>query len=503
MSMTRLVTVMLALLVAVMDPVPAGAQTVKPSRVALERQIITAFGREDVRRALLLIERYLVHWPDDGDMIYNSACGHALNGDRELAADRLLEAVRKGFRDFDHMESDEDLRSMRDHDVFLAILEARDRIRENSERATPAPEGGTEPIETPSALVSRSGRGSEEYADWKALHGDRYEFEDVESQRLHVASTLPEEARREMMAMLRRQGGFMSRQLFGSVQPDWVFLLVPSRSDARTFDLDERTAGWYEHSRRMLTTADIGASLRHEFVHVLHWGHMDRLRQQHPMWIQEGLASLFEEYEFAADGETIRFKPNERHNVVYDMVRNGETPTWRKLFAMNTTRFMRAASRLYPMTRSIFEYIADRGELGSWYRNLTMSWERDPTGIMATERTFGAPIEQIEEDWSRWVRSRGRKDDSIGRGDASIGIMAENDVDGCRVTVVHEGSGASEAGIAVGDVIVRIGPRSVRSTRELMLEIARRRTGEIVVIRVRRGDRYLDIRTELRPMPAP
>ncbi len=501
MRAARFATILLAVLLAGPCVPTASAQPVKPSRVALERQIITAFGRDDVRRALLLIDRYLVHWPNDGNMIYNSACGHALNGDRELAAERLLEAVRNGFRDFDHMEADEDLRSIRDHDVFLAILEARERIRETRREQRPDPGEGVAAPEIPKALVPRSGRGSEEYADWKAAHGDRYVFEELEQQRLHVASTLPLEARQEMMAMLRRQGGYLTRELFESVQPDWVFLLVPSRADASRFDLDSRTAGWYEHSRRMLTTADIGASLRHEFVHVLHWGHMDRLQQQHPMWIQEGLASLFEEYEFSRDGEVIRFKPNERHNVVHDMVRSGQNPPWRNLFSMNTTRFMRAASRLYPMTRSIFEYIADRGKLASWYRNLTLSWERDPTGVMATERTFGAPIEEVEQDWSRWVRARGPRDDSIGTGDASIGIQAENDVDGCRITLVHEGSGARDAGLRVGDVIVRIGPRSIRSTRELMLEVARRVIGEIVVIRVRRGEDYLDLRTELKPMP--
>ena len=80
-------------------------------------------------------------------------------------------------------------------------------------------------------------------------------------------------------------------------------------------------------------------------------------------------------------------------------------------------------------------------------------------------------------------------------------IKAENDVDGCRVTTVHEGSGASESGMRVGDVIVRMGTRSVRSTRELMLEVARRRIGEIVVIRVRRGDDYHDLSVPMKPLP--
>ena len=219
------------------------------------------------------------------------------------------------------------------------------------------------------------------------------------------------------------------------------------------------------------------------------------------MWIQEGLASLFEEYTISADGEQLRFKPNERHNVVYDLVTKGQAPPWRQMFAMNTTRFMRAANRLYPVTRSIFEFIADRKLLNRWYASLIRTSDRDPSGILAMEEAFEKSIEEIERSWILWVKSRGRYDDSIGRGDASIGIKAENDVDGCRVTVVHEGSGASESGMLVGDVIVRLGSRSVRSTRELMLEVARRQVGEVVVIRVRRGNAYRDLSVSMKPLP--
>ena len=109
----------------------------KPSRIALERQIINAFDRDNQKRALDLIDQYLIHWPNDSNMLYNAARGHAALGQRELAADRLLEAVRAGFREFDHMEDDPDLEAIRDHDVFLAILEARDQT-------STGPDGGSE-----------------------------------------------------------------------------------------------------------------------------------------------------------------------------------------------------------------------------------------------------------------------------------------------------------------------------------------------------------------------
>ena len=252
----------------------------------------------------------------------------------------------------------------------------------------------------------------------------------------------------------------------------------------------------------MLVTTDIGASLRHEFAHVLHWGDMDRINQRHPMWIQEGLASLFEEYASGRDGTTFRFLPNERHNVTFELVTGGDAPSWRQLFSLSPTRFMRAANRFYPMTRSIFRYIATKGRLDAWYDNLVATFPDDQTGVRALETTFDRPIDQIESDWKAWVRGMGRRDNTIARGDASLGIQAESEVDGCRVTVVHDGSGAFEAGMRIDDVIVRIGGTSIRSTRELMLAVARRRVGEVVPVRIRRGEEYLELMITMKPLPA-
>lgn len=477
----------------------------RPSRMALERQIVRAFDREDPRRALLLIERYLKYWPSDEDMIYNAACGHAMLGEREESAERLLQAVREGFRDFEYMTEDEDLAPIRDHDVYLAILEARKKI---DEQPPTTQTGGSNAAEAetsenpPRRGVRSDGRGNGEFESWRQSHGEDYIFESDHAHRLHVASTLPEEARQEMMAMIARQSDYMVEHLFGAVQNDHVFVLVPNRADCSIFDLDQSTAGWYEHSRRMLVTTDIGASLRHEFAHVLHWGHMDRVNQRHPMWIQEGLASLFEEYASGRDGTTFRFLPNERHNVTFDLVTGGDVPSWRQLFGLSPTRFMRAANRFYPITRSIFRYIADKDMLDAWYQNLVSTFPEDGSGVLALEKTFGRSIDQIESDWRSWVRARGRRDNTIARGDASLGIQAESEVDGCRVTMVHEGSGAHEGGMQINDVIVKIARTSIRSTRELMLAIAKRRVGEVVPVRIRRGEDYLQLMITMKPLPS-
>ncbi|NIM60902.1 MAG: hypothetical protein GTO30_04390, partial [Acidobacteria bacterium] len=53
------------------------------------------------------------------------------------------------------------------------------------------------------------------------------------------------------------------------------------------------TGGIYEHERRRLIARDIGASLRHELTHAYHYADMDRLGQRHPLWVQEGIATLY------------------------------------------------------------------------------------------------------------------------------------------------------------------------------------------------------------------
>ena len=300
--------------------------------------------------------------------------------------------------------------------------------------------------------------------------------------------------------MLVRQADQMSGSLFGSFQPDWIFVLVPAQSEQGIFSIDPSTPGWYEHSRRMLVTADIGASLRHEFAHVLHWGHMDRIGQRHPMWVQEGLAALYENYSIDGANQRIKFRINERHNIARKLVMEGEAPPWRELLKMGPTLFMKGANRNYPLARSMFEFIADEGKLEAWYENLVESWYEDKTGRVALEKTFDAPLRDIERSWERWVRARGRFDDMIDQGDASIGISATDAVDGCIVTRLIPGGGAAEAGMKKDDIIVRVGNQTVRSTRELMLAIARRKVGEVVAIRVRRGSDYLDLAVRMKPL---
>jgi len=448
---------------------------------AVERMMVRAFAAGRYERALEIIDDYLGRWPETPHMHYNRACAFAKLGRRDAAGQALLEAVEQGFRDFEVMKHDPDLASMRDHEVFTAILEARER-------------------------VDRSGM-DRRLESWKRRLGDDYVYETDDDRRLQIASGLGRRAHAEMMEMISKLADAQSRTLFPDVPLDWCLVLVPSSEDTAAIfkeqlnvDDPNRTPGVYLHGKRMLVSRDIGSSMRHEFTHRMHWADMDRRRQRHAMWVQEGLAGLYEDYRFRPDG-SLQFIPNIRHNIARRQVTANIDLPFEKLFRLEPESFLAGNARYYPQVRSLFEFLADVGMLETWYRTYCDTWELDPTGGRAWEKVFGLPLDDVNERWRRWVLGRGRIDDRVDHGDASIGVTGVEAGDGVRVEAVV-GTQARRGGLRVGDVILKVDGEPVRSRVELMMAIAKRDVGDVVRLEVRRGRSVRIAVVRLEPLKA-
>jgi hypothetical protein len=470
-----LVAILLSLAVAA--PPPLDAATADAMRRKVERTLEARRWDE----AIGLIEEYLREVERDPIMLYNAACAHCQSGRTAIAASTLLEAIKAGFREFDTMEEDPDLEPLRGHPTYTAILEARDRAR-------------AAPSAAPIAALE----------EWRRRHGEgRYRYEADAARRLQFASCLEDASHAEMKATLERQHDWLSRNLFPKLAEYDVLVAIPSPRDAKAYFADATTTGIYEHSRRRLVTRDTGQSLQHEFTHLMHYRHMETLRQTHPMWVQEGLASLFEDWEILPDGNA-RFLPNTRHNLALRAVNANAVLPWKRLFALDAAGFMAKSQLLYPQARSIFEFLAETGELGDFYAALcevSIGLSREERGVAAEraiERAFGRPVAEVERDWKRWVKGRGAIDDTIGAGDGALGIEAADEADGARVRQTLPRSAARAAGLRIGDVIVGIDGKPVRSTRELRLAVAGKSAGDTISVRFRRDDEYGETPVTLR-----
>jgi hypothetical protein len=343
--------------------------------------------------------------------------------------------------------------------------------------------------------------------EWRDRFGDEgYRLDHDPEHRLIYFTALDERSHRLTREMLGRQADYLLDNLFEMDGPPAydVAIIIPKPEHSRQFFDRDNVGGMYTHSQRRLIARDIGFSLRHEFVHALHFRHMEQLQQPHRLWVQEGIAALFEDYELQRDG-TITFIANERHNVIRNRVRGGAAMPWATLFDLPGERFMARATALYPQARSIFEFLADEGKLKAWYAAYVRHFNTDPNGVAAFEYVFNEPLRDVERRWRRWVQQQPEVQSRTRRGDPSIGIqadpMASND--GVVVTGLLRDSPARRVGLRPRDVIVAIDGRITPTIEELRQAILERGVGRTARVEVRRGSEYLTFDVMIEELESP
>jgi hypothetical protein len=238
---------------------------------------------------------------------------------------------------------------------------------------------------------------------WRKEHGDEfYRYEHDEARRIQFITSLDETDHAAMRDMLDREADHLASTFFGADPRRYVIIVNPTPADAAKLLPDRHVHGTYKHMKGMLIAADTGASLRHEFFHALHHDHMDRVGQQHPLWIQEGLAALYEDYELGGEGE-ITFLPNERRNIAKSLAREDRLLPLDQFAALSDTDFSAKPSRNYVQARTLFEFLADRDLLERWYATYIRGFPRDSSGAQALVEVFDLPIAAIDAAWRQWL----------------------------------------------------------------------------------------------------
>ena len=353
------------------------AAAVGADGTALKEEIYRRLADHDDAGAAELISQHLQGRPDDAVMLYNAACVQCRLREPERGASLLIDAVKAGFGDFSHMRRDPDLRPLHDHPIYQAILHARD---------------AADPL-----LAQR------QIEAWRERTiSSAYRIESDERLRINFVTALDDAAQQTLRRSLHGQAKLLGRMLFGDPPQHYVLIALLSAQDAADHLRDPHAPGVYRHYRRELITVDTDRSLRHEFVHVLHHRHMDQLGQEHALWIQEGLAALFEDYELI-DGGPVVFLPNDRHNLTKRLARTGRLMRWSELMAVSKQTLPTEAARFYSQLRSLFRFMAERGRLEPWYHHYINEFDDDTSGLAALQRTFELPIDEIERQWRQWL----------------------------------------------------------------------------------------------------
>ncbi len=467
------------------EPAPTGAEA-----PASDRAVIEAFDRGDYAAAQRLLELLFNQRPKDPFVAYNLACAHAMQGHEDDAAETLIDAVSFGFVDFHHAQRDPHLDPLRENPKYRLVIR-----------------GWRE-------LLDARGKAEREAA--REALGRLYTSEADNDARLSFVSAIDPQSFREAQRELRRVADWAEKNVLGAeamkpanpAQPDsWVLVLMPTPADFLRLAPTAGVGGYYDHDHQRLVTQDIGPSLRHEFFHVLHWRHADRIGQRHPLWIMEGLASLLEDVDDAPDGSYI-LAPSWRTNIARRLERAGRLTPWSRLFTMPREGFMGDRSRAnYAQARSIFMFLLERSALQRWYQAYVSGFDEDPTGARAIESALGAPIAEVERRFRLWLRELPDVGEQAHPGDSGLGVeLAAGSGDGVVVGAVIPGARPRSIGaerLRRRDVITAIEGKATRTLDDIFRVLADFKVGARVTLDIRRGDRRLSVQAELIPSRPP
>jgi hypothetical protein len=153
--------------------------------------------------------------------------------------------------------------------------------------------------------------------------------------------------------------------------------------------------------RRIVMNAGPGlGTLTHELVHPIVESDFPRA----PIWINEGIASLFEAPVIPRTGEIHGVK-NWRYGKLMSGVGAG-TAKLDGLFGMNDATFRDADEKMhYATARYVCQWLDARGLLWPFYRAWRDSFDADPTGAKTFERVVGTTPARANAAWTAWVKA--------------------------------------------------------------------------------------------------
>lgn len=432
--------------------------------------------------ALAEFDTILRSRPTDIESRFGRVVALAMLGEADEAVAALTEAIRLGFTDFHRLERDGRLARLRANDDFRAVIE-----------------GWRELLDARAAVNEESLR---------RLFGAGHFVARDDGLRLVYSTTWRDETfdlvRREIETVAQWASGVLFDEdtvadSADNPKPDpWVSVILPTPEKFTAMMIalgaGPNVGGVYDQDRGQLICRDIGPSLRHEFLHVLHWRLLARLGQVHPDWIMEGLGSLVEDFDLDPEQPGgVRPAPSWRTNVAKRLLEIGQLTPIEELARLDreTFRGTRPNAR-YAQARALMLYVFERGALGDFFRGYVAGWERDPTGLSTLESALGEPIGEIERDFRSWLSGLPRVAEEVLPGMASLGVVvAAGRGDGPVVDDIPAGSPARAAGLRAGDVLLSVDGRATATMLDLVRVLSQHNPGDTVEIAARRGRRLL------------
>lgn len=316
--------------------------------------------------------------------LYNLALVHASTNRLDAAVEDLEKATDAGFTDFHRIEIEPAFVPLRELPRFQKLLARKDEIRHHAAERM--------------------------LGELKASFGERYRYLLDEPHKLVFAARLEPRVLDETDKHLQIEQQSLSEQLFSHPPDELIRVVIASSLDFSKLEHRAEVGGHYDDATRTILVKRPGPELRHEFVHALHAADQHALGQEHPVWLSEGLATLYEQ-----PGYTPATQPSSPRMIPAD--------TWRlarvkaaanhstfipidALLKMDRAAFTARADLAYGETGSLLLYLYDHQLLKRFYDAYIAGFAHDPTGASALAKVTGQSLTALQKNWIAWLLAR-------------------------------------------------------------------------------------------------
>lgn len=294
-------------------------------------------------------------------------------------------------------------------------------------------------------------------------------------------------------AMLSVQHDLLRRQLFPAPLAWNVTVIFPTLNDYRRRTPLAKAAGFYHHPSRTLYSVSLSDVLLHEFTHALHHNDQHLCRQQHALWVVEGLATLFQRCRPTPTG----LEPQTDWSLgdLQEAVKAGKACKLADLMTIDQKTFLDQAETHYSQVRWVMMYLCRKDKLAEFYATYKATWSADKTGRKALEKVLGCGLDKIDADWTRWLLELDPPWKPGYTVKAHLGVRMKPGEDGVEITGFLRNSAADKTNLLrPGDVVLAVNGQQTPTPRDLTSAVQACKPGQIVDIEIIRDGKVTTIK---------
>ncbi len=333
-------------------------------------------------------------------------------------------------------------------------------------------------------------------AEWTERLGEGYTAR-IDSRR-HIVYVLAVDAKAfsHVMRLLGDVHDAQSKLLFPKGLRRNVTVVLPTVRDYRRLVPQARAHGTYNRRTRVLVSISFSGVLVHEFIHALHYNDQAAAGQDHPIWITEGLAMLFQSAR--VEGGRLAVPDGGGLEELQAALKAGKVRSLKTLCTLKPGAFMQDAELYYRQVHHVMLYLHRQGKLQAFYEAYRSRYAGDPTGAEALAKTLGKPLDRVDAEWRAWVRSRKPPWRGARKRPAHLGIRMAKAEWGVEVTALLRSAVAHRVQLLKkGDIIISLAGGPVRSSRDLAAAVQACQPGQIVDIEIIRAGHLLILKHRL------